>query len=255
MTHTLRGFLRLTVCCMLGAMTLSGSLAAAGDAPRTPEDVQARMQELRRQYAPYLQSLPKPADPRQRTLLENGWRTKFEIEKATSSERPEPPEWFREDFDDSAWEPATVPEFRYAAAAYRQPQSSILWYRTRFSAGATPPGQRTFIVFAGVDWEAEVWLNGQSLGRHKVYYEPFRFDVTKLLKEKNVLAVRVFGGPRFGEPIAYWTVLPDPVADIQRYVRDPAKSIIGYKTDAQHLGAGFGIHREVFLETAGETIV
>ena len=46
--------------------------------------------------------------------------------------------------------------------------------RTAFEASRLPSDRRAFLVFAGVDWEAEVWLNGEFLGRHKVYYEPFR---------------------------------------------------------------------------------
>jgi beta-mannosidase len=175
--------------------------------------------------------------------------------KATSSNRPEPPAWFREDFDDSDWERVTVPEWRYAAEAPKQPVSCILWYRTRFAAKPVKPGQRAFVVFAGVDWEAEVWLNGRFIGRHKVYCEPFRLDVTDTLKGENVLAVRVIAGPRFGEPIAYWAVLPDPPAREQRFVRDPGKSIAGYQKCSPHLGGGFGIHREVFLETTGEASI
>jgi hypothetical protein len=75
------------------------------------------------------------------------------------------------------------------------------------------------------------------------------------LKEKNTVAVRVIDGPRFGEPIAYWSVLPDPPATEQRYTRDPAKSIPGHKKGSQHLGSGFGIHREVYLETTDATCI
>jgi hypothetical protein len=175
----------------LGANTVAGQAPAAshpavasavpGVPPTTPEAVKQKVQQLRAQYAPYLRSLPEPLAVRRRTTVEGPWRAKFEIEKAASGDRPEPPGWFREDYDDSGWEADTVPEWRYAAESYRQPVSCILWYRTRFIATPPKSGRRTFLVFHGVDWEAEVWLNGKLLGRHKTYYEPFRFDVTGML--------------------------------------------------------------------------
>ena len=73
-----------------------------------------------------------------------------------------------------------------------------------------------------------MWLNGKPLGSHRGYYEPFRFDVTGLLKEKNTLAVRVIAGPKFGEPRAYWALFPVVPAQEQRYVRDKAQSIRGF---------------------------
>ncbi|HLF89526.1 MAG TPA: glycoside hydrolase family 2 TIM barrel-domain containing protein [Anaerolineales bacterium] len=46
--------------------------------------------------------------------------------------------------------------------------------------------------FDGVDYFADVFLNGKRLGRHEGYFDPFSFDVTGLLQEgDNVLAVRV----------------------------------------------------------------
>ncbi|HBO44507.1 MAG TPA: hypothetical protein DD670_11350 [Planctomycetaceae bacterium] len=233
--------------------------------PRDRQELRSRMEEIRRQYAPYLRSLPRPLSVRSRTSLESAWRTKFEIEQAKDANRPDPPDWHREDLDDSSWKETTVPEWRYRGDAYRHPVSCILWYRTRFSAteaktrpkdeGGEAPGsqRRTFLVFGGVDWEAEVWLNGKRLGSHVTYQEPFRFDVTGLLKDENTLAVRVASGPLFGEPRAYNAIFPMPPAKQQRYVRDKSLSIVGFKNDDLFLGAGFGIHREVYLETTGKT--
>ncbi len=106
-----------------------------------------------------------------------------------------------------------------------------------------------------MDWEAEVWLNGKKLGSHAVYYEPFRFDVTDLLKKDNTLAVRVIDGPRFGEPRSNESLLPLAPAKRQRYVRDRAQSIPGFQKNDLIIGSGYGIHREVYLETTGEACV
>jgi beta-mannosidase len=240
--------------------TGGGQREFACTAPSTPEEVTAAVKRLREVYAPYLRSLPRPLEVRTRAAVGNEWRFKFELAQAKEgTEKPEPPEWFREDFDDSSWDKVTVPEWRYIA---KKPQknrrsiSCISWYRTRFSAESPKSPRRTFLVFGGVDWEAEVWLNGKFLGSHKVYCEPFRFDVTSLLKKTNTLAVRVIDGPFFGEPHAYWSIFPDsPAGDNQRYVPDRSRSVRGYQKSSIHIGNGFGIFREVYLETTGETCV
>ena len=141
----------------------------------------------------------------------------------------------------------------------RVPASCILWYRTKFPAARPQPGHRVFVVFAGVDWEAEVWLNGRFLGRHLGYCEPFRLDASEAIGAQNVLAVRVIAGPLYGEPVAFWSILPDVPCnknqDDQCYTRDPLRSVPGFTHPSYHLGGGFGIHREVSLETSAETAV
>jgi beta-mannosidase len=55
-------------------------------------------------------------------------------------------------------------------------------------------GQRAFLVFDGVDYEATVWINGQFVGRHTGYFAAFSVDVTKALKygsEENTISVLV----------------------------------------------------------------
>jgi len=53
-------------------------------------------------------------------------------------------------------------------------------------------GESVWLVFRGVDYYAQVWLNGQALGGHEGYFQPFSFDVTHLLTSgDNTLVVDV----------------------------------------------------------------
>src|SRR5262249_20890439 len=65
------------------------------------------------------------------------------------------------------------------------------------------PHEHVWLTFADVEGVAEVWLNGQFLGRHEGGSGPFEFEVTKLLQPRNVLAVEVEsqtdGGGLWGE--------------------------------------------------------
>jgi beta-mannosidase len=69
--------------------------------------------------------------------------------------------------------------------------AGALVYRRSFSAPTREADERVFLCFAGVDYFAEVWLNGVSLGRHEGYFAPFEFDITPHLQTENDLVVRV----------------------------------------------------------------
>ena len=67
------------------------------------------------------------------------------------------------------------------------------WYRDEFVAPPVAPGQRAWLDFDGVNWKADVFLNGKKLGRIEGAFTRGRFDVTDLLHpgRANALAVRV----------------------------------------------------------------
>ncbi len=54
-------------------------------------------------------------------------------------------------------------------------------------------GGRVRLRFEGVDYYAEVWLNGAFVGRHEGNFAPFEFDISPLLEpcQENTLFVRV----------------------------------------------------------------
>jgi len=68
--------------------------------------------------------------------------------------------------------------------------------RARFTRNFGYPGrldwhEHVWLTFAGVDEAAEVWVNGQYLGRHAGAPQPFEFDVTGFLRDRNTLQVDV----------------------------------------------------------------
>jgi beta-galactosidase len=68
------------------------------------------------------------------------------------------------------------------------------WYRKAFTLPESARGRRVFVEFEGVYMNAEVWLNGQSLGTRPYGYSTFEYELTPQLRfgrESNVLAVRV----------------------------------------------------------------
>ncbi len=116
----------------------------------------------------------------------------------------------RAGFPDSNWMIATVPgtvltSFLNTGAVpdpnYGDNQNLIsdsffcadFWYRDEFVAPATFAGRRVWLNFDGINWKADVYLNGEKLGRIEGAFIRGRFDVTGKLRpgQRNALAVRI----------------------------------------------------------------
>lgn len=52
------------------------------------------------------------------------------------------------------------------------------WYRRSFEPPKAWKGQRILLHFGAVDWSAQVWVNGKSVGLHQGGYTSFTFDIT-----------------------------------------------------------------------------
>jgi hypothetical protein len=70
---------------------------------------------------------------------------------------------------------------------------SDFWYRTEFPAPKLARGERAWLNFDGINWKADVFLNGEKIGRIEGGFMRRRFDVTsKLLAgQANALAIKV----------------------------------------------------------------
>ncbi|HMD84562.1 MAG TPA: glycoside hydrolase family 2 TIM barrel-domain containing protein [Terriglobia bacterium] len=76
-------------------------------------------------------------------------------------------------------------------------------FRRRFTASRDFVNKAVWLCFAGVDYYAQVSLNGQFLGEHEGYFEPFEVEVTGLLKEGPNLLEVIVDAPR-EEPKRLW---------------------------------------------------
>ncbi|KAI0596189.1 glycoside hydrolase family 2 protein [Biscogniauxia sp. FL1348] len=81
------------------------------------------------------------------------------------------------------------------------------WFVREFEvpAGWSDDGQRVLLNFEAVDYEATVYVNGQSVGSHTGGYWHFSFDITQFLAAgTNTLQVHVFDptdDPEYGVPV------------------------------------------------------
>jgi hypothetical protein len=74
------------------------------------------------------------------------------------------------------------------------------WYRVEFKTPKQAHGERLTLTFEGVNYAAEVWLNGKNLGGFTGAFIRGKFDVTSTVSAtgENVLAVRVSPPPHPG---------------------------------------------------------
>lgn len=86
------------------------------------------------------------------------------------------------------WRKLTVPANWYSAGYDHQ---GAMWYRHDFTLPALAPDTLATLVFDGVDYYADVSLNGQHLARHEGYFQRFAVDITDTVRRHNRLAVRV----------------------------------------------------------------
>ena len=147
-------------------------------------------------------------------------------------------------YDDGAWMPATVPGTVLAsfvnASAVADPAfadnqflgsdsyfRSPFWYRDTFDAHLD--SERQFLHFDGINWKADVYLNGVSLGRIEGAFREGEFDVTGILKEgRNDLAVLIHENIHYGA-----------VKEQTAYSSDQNGGIVGADNPTMHATVGW----------------
>ena len=92
--------------------------------------------------------------------------------------------------DDSQWSTINVPANWYLEG---RDISGIVWYKKHFTVPLSAKDKHLSLNFGGVDYTADVWLNGAYIGFHEGYFQPFVFDVTKHIDfdQDNTLTIKV----------------------------------------------------------------
>ena len=216
----------------------SRSDLSAAFRPRSVIDTPARLRlELARQrklHARFLRILsPPPEDTRIRLpLTEFDWRLQTEADLAdfsfTVSGRGD-------------WKRVPIPH--YGGPLGR----AVAYYRATFEVTAEMRARGAlFICFEGVDYKAQVFVNGAYLGSHEGMFAPFEFDCTRIVHEgANSLLVTVENDAiQLGN---------DWGPDKDKYEGDKICAAEGAGYDEPEVGwhvtpPGMGIHRDVWLE-------
>lgn len=143
---------------------------------RFREDLQA----LRRQYKPYLADFTPPLALTRPRLSLDAFQFRYESEQDR--------DFARVLAGEGEWEEVKIPDYRGPVGRWTG------FYRKTFVyERPRDPAKRVFLHFQGVDYIANVTLNGRFVGRHEGFFAPFEFDVSDVLSDsgENVLVVEV----------------------------------------------------------------
>jgi beta-mannosidase len=166
---------------------------------------------------------------RPRLSLDGPWRYAIEGDVPGESLR-----YHERDLDTTTWPTMRLPTNWYLTEV--GDFFGTIWFRRTFAVPAELRGHRLFLRFGGVDYHADVWLNGDYLGSHEGMFNPFEFDVTERvdLDGTNVIAVKD-GAPR--DPTEYVQVdfTENPLSPPYRTHQAKAiQQIKGHMIDAMH---------------------
>ena len=189
--------------------------------PETKESLYTSLDSIRNYFAPFLENFaPLTETDRIRfPITDMKWR------KETTEDK--------KDFTavlagQGSWEEVKIPHYGPPlghAVTYYSKQIELgddLW-----SKGSL------FICFKGVDYKAEVYLNGVLCGTHEGFFAPFEFDITTVAKKgvnhllvkvmneptttgsndglgNNVVGNKIYaaGGPGYDDPVEGWHICP-----------------------------------------------
>ena len=169
------------------------------------------------------------------------------------------------DYEPDGWLPATVPgtvltswfnagaipDQRYDDEQLQISESFFLddfWYHDTFELPADWAGKECLLHFDGINWKAEVFVNGSLAGRIDGAFTRASFDVTTLLHPgRNALAVKIFKNDH-----------PGIVKEQDRRSADLNGGVLGADNPTMHAtigwdwiptvrGRNIGIWNDVFL--------
>ncbi len=147
-----------------------------------------------------------PAEDGKLNLTRGGWK----IQRAPQTEA-DGKALSTVGFDDQTWLPATVPgtvassyynagaiaDIRYDDDQLQISESwfnSDFWYRNEFEIPADFSGRTVMLGFDGINWKADVFVNGEQAGRIEGAFTRGKFDITDIVKagQTNAVAVRIY---------------------------------------------------------------
>lgn len=70
-------------------------------------------------------------------------------------------------------------------------KDSVLWYKNTIILSASANNKDVLLHFGAVDWQAEIFVNGKSAGKHEGGFDPFSLNITSLLKKGNKQEIKV----------------------------------------------------------------
>ena len=211
----------------------------------------------------------QPAAEGNRYALEGGnWTLQRASEVSATGEAISKPE-----YDANGWIVATVPGTvltsyknigavpnpNYADNIFQISESffnSNFWYRNEFELPADFKQERLFLNFDGLNWKANIYLNGNKIGRIEGAFMRGKYDITDIAVEgKNVLAVELEKNAHIGAIKEKYEVNTDFNGGILGADNPTFHASIGWDWISTIRGRNIGIYNDVYLTTAGKVTI
>ncbi|MGD0200402.1 MAG: discoidin domain-containing protein [Bryobacteraceae bacterium] len=131
------------------------------------------------------------------------------------------------------------------------------WYRNEFVAPRVAAGRRMWLNFDGINWKADIFLNGENIGRIEGAFMRGRFDVTGRLRpgRKNALAVRIQKNATPGSVKEKTVESPDQNGGALGADNPTYHASIGWDWIPTIRGRNTGIWNDVYLSTSGPVTI
>lgn len=147
---------------------------------RTQTQLDAELKKMRERYEPFLKDLAPSVDTRRKRieLKEFDWRYETPEDKADIAHPQQ---------GEGRWEKVKIPHY------WGPMDDATSYYRTEVDIPAAMIEQGALVVhFQGVDYIADVYINGHHLGSHEGLFDAFEFDIRPHVNPgRNVLLVKV----------------------------------------------------------------
>ncbi|HWK06205.1 MAG TPA: glycoside hydrolase family 2 TIM barrel-domain containing protein [Puia sp.] len=145
------------------------------------------------------------------------------------------------------------------------PWKKPYWYRTQFSVPAADKDRHFQLIFKGINYRAEVWLNGHLIAdssRMAGMFAEFDLDVSKAIRpgDANALAVKIYpldypgtpSHPQLGAMDEFYDN-GGPTGDIGKNVT--MLSSVGWDWIPEVRDRNMGIWQPVYLRTTGPIVI
>jgi len=145
------------------------------------------------------------------------------------------------------------------------PWKKPYWYRTTFSVPQSDKGKHFQLIFKGINYRAEVWVNGKRIADSSEMagmFAQYSLDVSKVIQagNTNVLAVKIYpldypGLPATPQLKALGDFFPNggPTGDIGKNVTMLCS--VGWDWMPAVRDRNMGIWQPVFLRTSGSVVI
>ena len=207
----------------------------------TRAELDFEIEKLKTKYAPFMQKLA-PSPKNHRNALE---LTSFGIREAEPEDLADFSRVLR---GEGEWKQITVPYF------FGPVGNACTYYRTAFEMKKPDADKAVFLHFDGVDYIAEVFVNGSFAGSHEGFFGAFEFDVTPYIRDgENTLVVTVRNDYVYGGN-------PGPTTGAPRLEGDKLYAATGFgyddsETGWHHCPPGTGICQRVTVETRSRAFI